>query len=1315
MTAPGWQTGPAGAGGLARRAGPLAAVAAGVLAAAVGLLALYDPPVPADHFVVTQSAAAAPVPFAAADHAALAPSGGLPTNPTRDQLRLALTRPPGRAGLVAVVTGRLTAGPDGRGELAGDADGADSPRNRLPLDELLARLRGNRPLLVVLNLHGPAAGLLADAALAATPDDQRSVLVAVSHGTHGIGGRSPVGYYLARGLAAADGSNPAGDRDGRVTARELAAFVRESVGRWAEAAGVPGPAVELVGSGPDFFVGFSTTPPEETPAAVSYPAELAEAWTRRDAATDDHPAAVRRFEAAVLDAETRWAGGGRFADRLTPAVTTFTAAVARPSGAGLVVLPTADPAAADQLRAALDAADPAAPDSVPLPPTLKADAATLTAALASDPPPAGPALRWAGRMWAALDPAAADPLGPLTRAVPDGRAVRLTVRLDRAADDPHVFPWVRAALADADAAVTAAVARLAATGFAADPDAAVAAADGLVRQLLDVRDRHRAARRALIAGGRWGVPRPLLDQLAAALQPPASPPDVSALLTAAAGWADAASPVRLAADDRAAEFAATAGRRDRLSPTEVDALLRTARPSADERAALWAVRLARQARAEEAVRGLDEAGLPAWADPRRPAVTAPAPPIVADDPPDPPAADWVGLLTWHLHRAEFASLDPADLRSAPLVAAHRRRAAELRAAVPSAAPLVLVEVGRPTPLVLTGPATTTVEVRGAGPTEPLPVHITPEAPVVGWLQTAAVTAALQPGRAVTLSLDVSPGPKVGSATAAGLLLRVTAGGRHQFRRLPVDVSAVANRLTLLVRTDTGSALGWAIRPNGQPMTAKLVLANPGPTPRTVVVRLPALGRESAPVTVAPGGTTVVAFAPGPPPTSPAVPFELPLEWPVELVDPISKAVVQTVPLRLTTEDPAGYVAVGPVRLTGVELTVPAALVRQVGAVPVEVRLLGDAAIEPTAGGLLRGTLTAAAPALKLYAKGLPAGGLRVAVAIDGVPRAARFTGTVSRGGGPVEFRPDTAPAVRIACPEFATDAAPLPVKLEADGPPGAAVTLHIGEGAGTDRRYPPLPAGVRRAAVAVDPAGGLTATATASDPAADLDVARLVGVKELTADLTLAGNVLATARRRVVFDPLPPAGVRLVGVPAVVPRGKPLAVTAAFDVPASGVKEVRFFVGKPAGSAPPQGAVAVPGKVSGGRATATLPAVELPTVDLSVVVTSGAGVSAAGTVSVDTADPAELAKPKPGSVRGVVVEGELPQPGLTVQVFATADPKAPKATVKTGDGGTFEAADLPPGKYRVVCEKAVSGRTAEAAADVPAGGVAAVRLALLLK
>ena len=135
---------------------------------------------------------------------------------------------------------------------------------------------------------------------------------------------------------------------------------------------------------------------------------------------------------------------------------------------------------------------------------------------------------------------------------------------------------------------------------------------------------------------------------------------------------------------------------------------------------------------------------------------------------------------------------------------------------------------------------------------------------------------------------------------------------------------------------------------------------------------------------------------------------------------------------------------------------------------------------------------------------------------------------------------------------------------------------------------------------------------------------------------------------------------------------------------------------------------------SAGQATATLPAVELPTADVSVVVTSGAGVAAAAPRAW-TRPTRRTGQAEAGGHPGVVVEGELPQPGLTVQVFAAADPKAPKATVKTGDGGTFEAADLPPGKYRVVCEKPVSGRIAEAAADVPAGGAAEVRLALLLK
>src|SRR5205823_385580 len=74
--------------------------------------------------------------------------------------------------------------------------------------------------------------------LAAVPDSRRQVLCVCSPGQKSLGSedlnRSVFGYYLEQGLGGwADGYNPEGIRDGRVSVHELAAFLQARVDRWA--------------------------------------------------------------------------------------------------------------------------------------------------------------------------------------------------------------------------------------------------------------------------------------------------------------------------------------------------------------------------------------------------------------------------------------------------------------------------------------------------------------------------------------------------------------------------------------------------------------------------------------------------------------------------------------------------------------------------------------------------------------------------------------------------------------------------------------------------------------------------------------------------------------------------------------------------------------------------------------------------------------------------------------------------------------------------------------------------------------------------
>ena len=83
-----------------------------------------------------------------------------------------------------------------------------------------------------------------------------------------------------------------------------------------------------------------------------------------------------------------------------------------------------------------------------------------------------------------------------------------------------------------------------------------------------------------------------------------------------------------------------------------------------------------------------------------------------------------------------------------------------------------------------------------------------------------------------------------------------------------------------------------------------------------------------------------------------------------------------------------------------------------------------------------------------------------------------------------------------------------------------------------------------------------------------------------------------------------------------------------------------------------------------------------------------------------------------GSIAGTVVEGLLPQPGLTVEL---RDPQQqPVASSKTDAQGAFHFAGVKPGKYLVWSVKAASQRVDAAAVDVQAGAESKVDLKLAL-
>jgi hypothetical protein len=219
--------------------------------------------------------------------------------------------------------------------LPSDAD-PDNSQSWVPLKDILEKLRDcpARGKLLVLDIMKPVnlsrlgsvyhdvAGAVA-AELEAVPDPRRLVLSACAPGQAALVseelGRSVFSFYFEEGLRGyADGYGADGRRDSQVTVRELAAFVRARVDRWAVKNRATRQTPVLYGSGGDFALAALDhgQPKVHLPPAPvrSYPARLLEAWQMRDSWWTDTtyrhaPRIFQEIQASLLEMEKNWRGG----------------------------------------------------------------------------------------------------------------------------------------------------------------------------------------------------------------------------------------------------------------------------------------------------------------------------------------------------------------------------------------------------------------------------------------------------------------------------------------------------------------------------------------------------------------------------------------------------------------------------------------------------------------------------------------------------------------------------------------------------------------------------------------------------------------------------------------------------------------------------------------------------------------------------------------------------------------------------------------------------------------------------------------------
>lgn len=630
-----------------------------------------------------------------------------------------------------------------------------------------------------------------------------------------------------------------------------------------------------------------------------------------------------------------------------------------------------------------------------------------------------------------------------------------------------------------------------------------------------------------------------------------------------------------------------------------------------------------------------------------------------------------------------------------------------------------------------------------------------------WLQVAIPDLKLAGAGPWDVPLDIqfrSSGGGSDPNPAEGFLVQADLGDRHYHTRVSLQAPIPdSQRLQILVSDSPKepeiSLAELRLRPN-QRQSVHLFVRNPSDTARKVQIELKAEGAPttlSEPLDVGAKETKKVVLGkpmPAPPEgKKPELP-ELSGSLQLRLIEADKKAVLDEKRLRVSIAQPREYIRVSNIRYEPGEKNKLIVQVRPAGRIegpPCRVRLELPRERMPgfvkaesgTFEGQLQGDAEVTLSAETLMFEDAADENGYVYLTVDGYERAFIFRITFARRGTGVAPQEVLRPELRIQAPRYLAPGQACPVKIETDNSQaGANLDISIDRNPGNFTVERQLQ-GDRRQQVyfaPVGPEGTLFFETAVSDWSVVLDLGGIKGTRDIRGRmLDSRGGEITKAIQPVTVDPTPPVGLRVVKVakaenpnPAVPIKVYPHAlmpVTVEGIDPESGVEKVRFYLAKPVDGKMPPGTPSKDGRPLNGDKTiwiGEVPADKEGATDLTVELVNRVGLTtlsptyALHVTKGDGGDPNDK-KDKPGSIVGTVLEGDRPQPGLTVELTepkAAAPGDKPK-TAKTDENGKFEFKDLEPGAYKVKSSKPVSNRKGEETVIVSPGKAASVTIKLL--